>query len=102
MKCPKVERGNSLSPSSVGRQGIKWRDGVAILQSKTYPELFLSKITAGTKNEEETEGKGGPVTSLTWDPSQGEASRPDTITDSMVCLQTGAYHGCPLRGPTSS
>jgi hypothetical protein len=30
------------------------------------------------------------LTSLTWDPSQREAPRPDTITDTMVCLQTGA------------
>ena len=44
-------------------------------------------------------GKEGPVT---WDPSQGNAPRPDTITDSMVCLQTGAQHCCPMRGPTSS
>ena len=27
---------------------------------------------------------------------------PDTITDTMLCLQTGALHGCPLRGSTSS
>jgi hypothetical protein len=25
-----------------------------------------------------------------WDPAQGKASRPDTITDAMVSLQTGA------------
>lgn len=30
------------------------------------------------------------------------APKPDTITDAMLCLQTGAWHGCPLRGPTSS
>ena len=35
-------------------------------------------------------GKGGPVTSPNWDPSQGEAPRTDTITNAMVCLQTGA------------
>ena len=40
------------------------------------------------KNWEETEG--GPVTSPNWDPSQEEAPRPDTTTDAMVCLQTGA------------
>jgi hypothetical protein len=25
-----------------------------------------------------------------------------TITDAMMCLQTGAWHSCLLRGPTSS
>jgi hypothetical protein len=29
------------------------------------------------------------VTGLNWDPSQGEAPRPDTIPNAMVCLQTG-------------
>jgi hypothetical protein len=32
----------------------------------------------------------------------GKAPRPDTITDAMECLQRGAWHGCPLRGPTVS
>ena len=43
--------------------------------------------------------KGGLVTGPAWDPSQGEASRSDTITDAMVCLQTGAYHGFPQKLP---
>jgi hypothetical protein len=30
------------------------------------------------------------VTGPNWDPSQGEALRPDTITDAMMYLQTGA------------
>ena len=42
------------------------------------------------------------MTVSTWDPSQGEALRPDTITDAMVWLQIEAWHGCPLRGPTSN
>ena len=29
------------------------------------------------------------MTVPTLDPSQGEAPRPDTITDTMVCFQTG-------------
>jgi hypothetical protein len=28
------------------------------------------------------------VTGPNWDPAQGEAPRPDTITDVRVCLQT--------------
>jgi hypothetical protein len=42
---------------------------------------------------EEPEEKG-LVTGPNWDPVQGEALRPDTITDATVCLQTGAYHDC--------
>ena len=42
------------------------------------------------------------MTSPTWDPSHGWAPNPDTITDVMLYLQTGTYHGCPLRGSTSS
>ena len=52
-------------------------------------ELLLSKRTAGRKMERNCRN-GSPVTSPTWDPSQGEISRRDTITDAMVCLQTGA------------
>ena len=34
--------------------------------------------------------------------AQREAPWPDAITDAIVCLQTVAYHDCPLKGPTSS
>jgi hypothetical protein len=47
-------------------------------------------------------GRLNPVTCLTWNPSQGKAPRPDTITDAMVYLQTGTYHDCLLRSPRSS
>ena len=59
------------------------------------PELFLSKRTAGT-NVEKRLVKGSPVTGPTWDPSQGGTTRPD----SMIYLQTGAQHCCPLMDPT--
>jgi hypothetical protein len=42
------------------------------------------------------------VTSPTWDLPQGEAPRPDTNPDTMVCLQTESLHGCPLKGTVSS
>ena len=41
------------------------------------------------------------MTGPTWDLSYGQAPNPDTITDAMLCLQTGAQHGCPLSGSTS-
>ena len=37
-----------------------------------------------------------------WDPAEGETPRPDTIIDTMVCLQTRPYHDCPPKCPTSS
>jgi hypothetical protein len=33
---------------------------------------------------------------------QGEAPRPDAITEAMECSQKGTYHDCPPKGPTSS
>jgi hypothetical protein len=30
------------------------------------------------------------MTGSNWDPAHGRALRPDTITDAVVCLQTGA------------
>jgi hypothetical protein len=51
------------------------------------PELFLSKRISETKMEKRLRET---VTGPTWDPSQGEAPRPDTITDAIVCLQTEA------------
>jgi hypothetical protein len=38
---------------------------------------------------EETEGKAIQWHGPTWDPSQGEPPKSDTITDAMLCLQTG-------------
>jgi hypothetical protein len=29
-------------------------------------------------------------------------TKPDSIINTVLCLQTGAYRGCPLRGSTSS
>jgi hypothetical protein len=41
--------------------------------------------------------KPGPVTGPNWEPASGEAPLPDTVTDAMVCLQTIAWHDCPLK-----
>jgi hypothetical protein len=62
--------------------------------------LFPCKGNAGTaKNEADIDQL---VTSLTWDPTHVCISNPETITNVMFCLQIGAWHGCPLRGSTSS
>jgi hypothetical protein len=42
------------------------------------------------------------VTGPNWDPAQGDAPRPHTITDAMVCLQIWDYHDCLLKDPRSS
>lgn len=53
--------------------------------------MFLSKRTKGTKLEkrlrERQSSDGGP----TRDPPPGQTPSPDTITDAMRDLQTGAY-----------
>jgi hypothetical protein len=47
-------------------------------------ELFLSKRTTETKMKKRR-GKGDSLTGPKWDPPQGEAPRPDTITGAMGC-----------------
>jgi hypothetical protein len=41
------------------------------------------------------------MTRPTLDSSYGLATQTDTITEAIVCLQTAAWHGCPLKDPTS-
>lgn len=53
------------------------------------PELFLSKRNAGTKWSRDWR-KGHAVTRPTYDPSHEQAPNSNTITDSMLCLQTRA------------
>jgi hypothetical protein len=49
MKCPTVARGNLWSPPPVERQGIEWRNRVAIPQSKTKPNKTKQKTKNKTK-----------------------------------------------------
>jgi len=37
-------------------------------------------------------GKEGPGTGPKWAPVQGEAPRPDTITEAIECSQKGTYN----------
>jgi hypothetical protein len=77
----------STSSKKTGHQVERW--GCHPTVKNSDPELFLSKRNAGTKMEKrlrERHSNDPP----TWDPSQGEAPRPYSITDAMVCLQTGA------------
>jgi hypothetical protein len=46
--------------------------------------------------------KEGPATGPKRDPAQEEVSRPDTIIEAMEHSQTGIYHDCPPKDPTSS
>jgi hypothetical protein len=61
MNCPIVRRGSLWSPCPVERQGINWRDGVAIPQSKTLTQNCFCLRTAGTKKGEETGGKEAQI-----------------------------------------
>jgi hypothetical protein len=46
--------------------------------------------------------KEGPATGRKWDPAQGEAPRPDTITEAIECSLKKTYHDYPLKDPSSS
>ena len=83
------------------RQDIKCKVGVVIPQSKALTHnCYCLKEQQGQKWREAW-GKGDPVTGPNWDPAQREASRPDTITDAMLCSQKWDNHDCPLKDLTS-
>jgi hypothetical protein len=44
--------------------------------------------------------KRPPSDQATFDPSHACRPNPEPITDAILCLQTGAWHGCPLRVST--
>ena len=67
-------------------------------QSKTDPELFQSERTAKTKMEKSLRERRSSDTG----PNPGESWGPNAVTDAVAGLQTGAYHGCTLKVPTSS
>lgn len=78
MECPTLERENLRNLPPVQRQGTKWRDGVAILQSKPLTQICSClKELQGQKQRRDWR-KGGPVTGPNWGPSQGEAPMSDT------------------------
>jgi hypothetical protein len=57
---------------------------------KTFnPNLLLSKRNTGIKNGADSRN-GQPVTGPTWNPPHGQAPISDTVTDVILCLQTGA------------
>jgi hypothetical protein len=67
----------------------------------SHPELFCLKELQRQKMEKSLRKRRSsdrPKLSS----SLGEAPRPNTVTDAMVCLQTGTYHDYPLKVPTSS
>jgi len=77
----------------------RWRDGATHASSNSLTQnCSLLKETQGQKWSRDGR-KGCPETVPPGDPSHVQTPNPDTITDAMMCLQTGA---CPLRGSTSS
>ena len=56
-----------------------------------FKNLLLQhmKTTENYTQSTRTSGKGGPVTGSNWSLVQGEVPVTDTITDAIVCLQTG-------------
>jgi hypothetical protein len=72
-------------------QDIKWKEGVDIPQTKTLTlNCSCLKGLQGKKDEESEERTSSDRTKLGSTSGGGPSS--DTITDSMVSLQTGTYH----------
>jgi hypothetical protein len=78
------------------------RDGVAIPQSKTLTHncSFLKELQG--QKWRRARGKGGPATGSKSDPAQGEAPRPDTITEALEHTQKGTCHDHTPEDLTSS
>jgi hypothetical protein len=72
--CEERKLIESISCRKTGHQVEGW--GCYLRVKNSDPKLFLSKKSAGTRIEKSLRG-GGPVTCSNWDPSQGEAPRPD-------------------------
>ena len=73
--------------------GMGWLTHLKIFN----PELFLSKGNARTKKWNNDWRQSHPQTTPPWDPSQAQTPNPDPFPDAKICLQIGAWHGCPLR-----
>jgi hypothetical protein len=62
------------------------------------PPCLTTTVSNKNTKMDESLGKRRSSDSPNWDPAQAEAPRPDTIIDTVVCLQTRVYHDCPLKG----
>jgi hypothetical protein len=87
------------SSKKTGHQVEGWHCHFTVKNSD--PELFLSERPTGTKMEKSLRKRmSNDRPKLRF--NSGEAPRPEGMTEAMVCLQTGGYHDCPLKGPKSS
>jgi hypothetical protein len=73
----------------VVRQGPSGRVGDTNPSSEYLTQNCSLKEMQGQKWSRDEE-KGQPVTCPEWDPSHGKKPNLDTITDVILCLQTGA------------
>jgi len=72
-----------------------------------FSSKFLTKNCSYLKEMQEQKWsrdlrKGYPETTPPWDPSHAQTPSLDTIADAKMCLQTGAWYSCPLRGSAST
>jgi hypothetical protein len=80
MKCPTLGEGTCRAHLQQKDRASR-RDEVAIPQLLTHNCSCLKELQ-GWKWTRDWR-KEGPVTDSKWDPAQGEAPRPDTITEAM-------------------
>jgi hypothetical protein len=65
---------------------------------KTFSSKFLLSIRCTGIKMEQKLREQTPMTGPPWDLSHGRETTPDTVKDTLLCLQTGAWHNCLLKG----
>jgi hypothetical protein len=90
---------NLKRPPPVAMQELEWGGRDTNLHTKLSTQnlslIFHKECRHGRWSRD---WRNGQITGLTWDPTHGQVSIPDTINDALLCWQTGAH--CLLRGIT--
>lgn len=50
------------------------------------------------RNKDRHGGNDQPMIGPNWDPNHGQEPIPESINDTLSCLQTGTQHNSPLSG----
>jgi hypothetical protein len=95
--CSTVGLWNLKRLPPVARQDLQWRDGdINPTTILLIPNLSCLKEMQGQRWDE-VWSKGQPIMCSAWNPSYGQTPVPDIFDDTLLYLQTGAFHNCSLR-----